>query len=203
MAGSRRGPRYGQTKQGPVDIDPNSPDRLIGAHLRELRIRAGMRLKDLAKAMRDAGFDRWNEDIASAAQTGRKSVIRPEELPAIADLFGVSVDQLLRDALGEVSGTINVDSLHPADLLILAQTLGTTVDKLLADALDTPPPRSNARSSRLDKKPVKWTIDLPPFAGYEGQPEELNKIAKELGVSRNELCRQVLKDFIERYDKQH
>lgn len=198
MAGSRRGPRYGHSR-----VDPNSPDRRIGDHLRELRIRTGMRLKDLAKAMRGAGFDRWNEDVASATQTGRKQIIRPEELPAIADLFGVTVDQFLRDSLGEVPGTINAARLHPADLLILAQMLDTTVDKLLADALDAQPPRSNIRAARLDKKPVKWTLDMPPFAGYEGQPEELNKIARELDVSRNELCRRVLQGYIDRYREQH
>jgi transcriptional regulator with XRE-family HTH domain len=203
MAGSRRGPRYGQTKNGAVDIDPTSPDRLIGSHLRELRIQAGMRLKDLAEAMRDAGFERWTQDVASAVQTGRTHSLRTEELPAVARLFGITADQFLRDALGEVSGTIDVGRLRPADLLVLARMLGTTVDKLLADSLDAPAILTAREKPRLDEKPAKWTIDMPPFYGYEGQPEELNKIAKELGVSRNALCREVLQSYIERYNKQH
>lgn len=213
MAGSRRGPRYGLTKSGPVDIDPDSPDRRIGSHLRELRIQSGMTRKQLAEAMRCAGFDRWNEDIVGAVQTGRASLLYCDELPTLAELFGITVDQFLSDALGDIAGPINAVNLHPADLLKLARIAGATVDQLLAIAsanLDAHGASATARSAgvspkladRLGGKPVKWVQDMPPFQGYEGQREEIDSIAKEVGMSRNELCRQALKFFVEVYRNQ-
>jgi transcriptional regulator with XRE-family HTH domain len=160
MAGSRRGPRYGQAKNGPVDIDPDSPSRRIGNHLRELRIQAGMKLKDVADAMNAAGFPRWSKDTVTAAQTGKRGSIRPEELPAIADLFGITVDQFLADALGE-----------------------------------TPALRQANVARRLSPKPIRWVPNLPPFQPYEDQPEELDSIAKEIGISRSQLCREAF-DFV-------
>lgn len=65
----------------------------LGEKIRLLRKKRGMTLKEMALAL---GFT--SHSYASEIETGRK---RPatEMLIQIADLFGVSVDQLVRDEL--------------------------------------------------------------------------------------------------------
>ncbi len=65
----------------------------LGEKIRKLRKRQGMTLKELAQAL---GFTAHS--YASEIETGKK---RPNTamIIQIADLFGVTVDQLVRDEL--------------------------------------------------------------------------------------------------------
>lgn len=82
MAGTRRGVRY-----QPPDLD--DPDQLIGAWVRASRIKAGLSLSELSRAMSEAGHG-WSKTMAENAQRGRR--LRGAELVSLANIFGQTVE---------------------------------------------------------------------------------------------------------------
>ncbi len=94
MSGPPRGASYNPAL-------PVTPDRLLGARIRDARIVAGLSRQDLADAMRVRGH-RWTAETVDAVQTGRgrsdgsaARKVWAVELPALADCLGVNVPWLL------------------------------------------------------------------------------------------------------------
>ncbi len=102
MAGSLRGSRLNQARPGTdVGIDPDGEWRRLGLLLRELRIGAGMRRKDLADEInRRIPGSRWTEDTITMAQSGRRH-LNLREMHAVAQIFSASWDELLEVAVGD------------------------------------------------------------------------------------------------------
>uniref|UniRef100_UPI003F49B322 helix-turn-helix domain-containing protein n=1 Tax=Pseudonocardia sp. CA-138482 TaxID=3240023 RepID=UPI003F49B322 len=80
------------------------------------------------------------------------------------------------------------------ELLPLARILGVTVEELLTGAVGEPNVKKaqSRTGALLDDEVVKWSPEMPPFAAYEGQTEEIEELAKRAGVSRNEMGRMLM-----------
>lgn len=112
MAGSLRGNRLGQTRDGsPMDIDPNDERRRVGLLLRELRIHAGLSYKQFAEEMNARLSDvSWTHHTVQMVSTGRRN-LRYREMQAIAQLFEVPWDAILETALGSEPIAVTVETL--------------------------------------------------------------------------------------------
>lgn len=152
MAGAIRGSRY-------IEPDPDDPNQVLGATIRELRIQRGLSFAAVATAMRQAGHE-WSRDTVGRVQAGR--VLRPEELRSLAKVLDVSIDEL-----------VGSDS----------KPLPDRPDGVL----------------RLSDDVVKWVGDQPPFQAWEGQREDIEKLAAAFGVSRSEMCRRLWASAIPAY----
>ena len=96
MAGSLRGKRLGRSRPvTPIRIDPDDERRRVGLLIRELRIHAEMKMRDVAAAMNEAlGQDKWTADTVSLVQTGRRHLSLREQF-VLSRVFGVTWDEIL------------------------------------------------------------------------------------------------------------
>lgn len=89
-------PAHGDITSGIID----DAGRRVGQRIRELRQGQGVKQRDLAALMVDAGHTVWDTDTVSAVETGRVRRLSYVELVSLADVLGVTVDGILRPAVG-------------------------------------------------------------------------------------------------------
>ena len=102
----------------------------LAERVERLRLAASLSQTTLAKAMKGLGFP-WYQGTVYRVESGQRKVPM-QEVPALAGVLGVKVDDLLGYSVAEPVRPVSVDSLI---YLVRSATLGEL--ERLRDAVDT------------------------------------------------------------------